>query len=123
MLDVLALVTQTDRLPRDEFDWGTLQWLCNDKLSPGSALTLGMCELFAGQSNPRHFHPNCEEVLLVLSGRGRHSLEEQWVDLGPGSTIRIPAGVKHQLINVGTESLRCVIAFSSGDRQTVFVQS
>jgi oxalate decarboxylase/phosphoglucose isomerase-like protein (cupin superfamily) len=36
-------------------------------------------------------------------------------------TIRIPAKVKHNMMNTGTETLRTLISFSSGDRKTVFM--
>jgi quercetin dioxygenase-like cupin family protein len=122
MLDATTLVAQRDQLTEQAFPWGTLRWLCNGQLQPGAQETLGICHIFAGQGNPLHYHPNCEEVLYVLEGRGRHSIDGQWVDLRPGTLIRVPPGVKHHLINEGTETMVCMIAFSSGDRQTVFLE-
>jgi mannose-6-phosphate isomerase-like protein (cupin superfamily) len=75
-----------------------------------------------GKRNPLHFHPNCEEVLYVISGQGIHSYDGKTVDLKAGMTIRIPAGVKHNLTNTGTETLKTLISFSSGDRKTVFLE-
>jgi len=122
MLNAETLVTQRDELPEQPFSWGALRWLSNGQLQPGAQQTVGICRIFAGQGNPLHYHPNCEEVLHVLAGRGRHSIDGKWVELRPGTTIRIPVGVKHNLINEGSETMECVIAFSSGDRQTVFVE-
>ncbi len=116
------LVTQRDDLPEQTFPWGTLRWLSSAQLQPGAQQTLGICHIFAGQGNPLHYHPNCEEVLHVLAGRGRHSIDGQWVLLRPGTTVRIPTGVKHNLINEGSETMVCIIAFSCGDRQTVFLE-
>lgn len=115
-------VTERDELPEQRFPWGTLRWLANDQLLPGALQTFGICHIAPGMSNPLHYHPNCEEVLHVLAGRGRHSLDGQWVTLRPGTTVRIPAGVKHHLINESEATMVCVIAFSSGDRQTVFLE-
>lgn len=106
----------------EKFPWGTLQWLCNDKLSPGAAQTVGLCHIQPGQRNPVHFHPNCEEILYMISGHGQHSYDGDLIDLHPGSTIRIPAGVKHNMANVGSEPIVCLITFSSGDRQTIFLE-
>lgn len=122
MFDIAQFVTQAQYLPRENFSWGVLQWLVNAKLLPGSQQTLGMCEILPGKKNPLHFHPNCEELLYVLAGTCKHSLDDEWVDLRPGDTIRVPVGVKHQLVNTGPVSLHCVIAFSSGDRETVFLE-
>jgi quercetin dioxygenase-like cupin family protein len=116
------LVTQRKELPEQSGAWGTLRWLCNGELQPGAQQTLGICHIFPGKSNPLHYHPNCEEVLHVLAGRGRHSVDGEWVELRPGTTIRVPVGVKHNLINESAETMVCVIAFSSPDRQTVFLE-
>lgn len=122
MIDPKTLTSQRDELPEQTFDWGALRWLCNGQLQPGAQQTLGICHIRAGQGNPLHYHPNCEEILHVLAGHGKHSLDGQWVPLKPGTTIRIPAGVKHNLINESEDTMACLIAFSSGDRQTVFLE-
>lgn len=118
----LPFVAYGTAIPVESFEWGTLQWLCNDQISPGAEQTFGMSVILAGQKNPLHYHPNCEELLYVLEGTGRHSYNEAMIDVKPGSLIRIPLGVRHNVVNTGTEPLRCVIVFSSGDRQTVFLE-
>ena len=115
-------VKHAHEIPEESFAWGTLKWLCNDRLSPGAAQTVGLSRILPGKRNPLHYHPNCEEVLHVLSGNGRHSFDGEWVDLEPGSTIRIPPGVKHNLLNTGAGPLDCLITFSSGQRETVFLE-
>ncbi|MEI7732314.1 MAG: cupin domain-containing protein [Verrucomicrobiota bacterium] len=114
-------VTDAAQLPVESSAWGTLQWLCNEKLSPGAIQTVGLATILPGCKNPVHFHPNCEEVLYVISGQGRHSYDGRTIELKAGMTIRIPAGVKHNMANTGTETLRTLISFSAGDRKTVFL--
>ena len=116
-------VTDAAQLPVEKNSWGTLQWLCNAKLSPGAAQTVGIATILPGQRNPVHFHPNCEEVLHVLSGRGLQSYDGRAIELKAGMTIRIPAGVKHNMVNTGSETLKALISFSNGDRQTVFLEA
>ena len=115
-------VTDAARLPLETNAWGTLQWVCNEKLMPGSAQTVGLATILPGKRNPVHFHPNCEEVLHVISGQGLHSYDGRTLELKAGMTIRIPARVKHNMVNTGTETLRTLVSFSSGDRQTVFLE-
>jgi oxalate decarboxylase/phosphoglucose isomerase-like protein (cupin superfamily) len=122
MLDPTVLVTHGDQLPMETFDWGTLQWICNGSLLPGTSQTVGICHLHPGKSNPLHYHPNCEEILHVISGHGKHLLDDQWVPVKPGTTVRIPIGMKHQLVNEGTLPIATFIVFSSADRQTVFLE-
>jgi quercetin dioxygenase-like cupin family protein len=121
MFDVSRIVTDDQQLPTESFPWGTLQWLCNATLSPGALQTVGLCHIAPGQRNPRHYHPNCEEVLHMLAGTGQHSFNDDLVELTVGMTIRIPAGVIHNMANNGPEPIVCLIVFSSGDRETVFL--
>lgn len=122
MFDPTRFVTNAGQLPIEHFEWGTLQWLCNAKLSPRAEQTLGLCHIRPGRRNPRHYHPNCEEVLHLLAGRGRHSFEDDDLELTAGMTIRIPVGVTHNLTNIGDEPLVCLITFNSSERETVFLE-
>ena len=122
MPDPAALLTHADRMPIQSFDWGTLQWLASGEILPGAAQTVGICHLHPKRCNPLHYHPNCEEILYVQHGRGKHLLDAQWVSVQPGSVVRIPLGMKHQLVNESTETLITIIVFSSPDRQTVFLE-
>ena len=115
-------VTDSAQLPVEESAWGTLQWVCNEKLMPGSEQTVGLATILPGKHNPVHYHPNCEEVLYVIAGQGLHSYDGRTIPLKAGMTIRIPAKVKHNLVNTGTETLRTLVSFSSGDRKTVFLE-
>ena len=121
MTELKQLLTDIADLPTEMFEWGTLTWLCNAKLSPGAAQTVGLGHIHPGRGNPVHYHPNCEEVLHVLGGTGQHSLNGESVELKAGMTIRIPIGVKHNLTNTGTEPITCLIAFNSGERETIFL--
>jgi len=116
-------LTQNDEIAAETFSWGDLKWLCNGRLLPGAGQTLGLCHILAGQANPPHYHPNCEELLYMLSGTGQHRLGDNWIAVRPGSTVRIPLGMPHQLVNDGAESITCLVAFSSGDRQTIFIDA
>jgi quercetin dioxygenase-like cupin family protein len=121
-MDVASLVTSAAELPSETFPWGALQWLCNAELQPGAAQTVGICRIHPGQRNPVHYHPNCEEVLYLLAGSGEHSLDGEVVVLKAGAVVRIPAGVRHNLANTGDEPIVCLICFSSGRRETVFLE-
>jgi phosphonatase-like hydrolase len=110
------------QLPDEHFDWGTLKWLANDHLSAGAAQTIGLCRIRPGCRNPVHYHPNCEEVLYMVAGEGQHSYNEASFTLCKGSTMRVPAGVRHNLSNTGNDDIICLIAFSSGRRETIFLE-
>jgi quercetin dioxygenase-like cupin family protein len=117
-----ATIVQAEGQPPLEFPWGAITWLCNEEIDPETAMTFGLVQILPGQKNALHYHPNCEEHLYVLSGECDHSLDGQVYHLAAGSLIRIPQGARHDAINRGAEPVRCVIVYSSGDRQTIIVE-
>ena len=114
-------VTRINDVEADSFPWGSIKWLMGQSIDADAEQTFGMVYINAGEQNPPHYHPNCEEILYVLSGTCEHTYDDQRFQLGPGDSIRVPAGVKHQAINNGWEPIRAIISFSAGDRQTVFL--
>lgn len=119
----MVCVTHEDQLPVQEFTWGSIKWACNGKLAPGAQQTVGLAIILPGHGNPLHFHPNCEEVIYVLSGCGTHFSDGQTIAMKPGTTLCIPVGVKHKLTNTGAEPLKTLVSFSSGDRKAVFLEA
>ncbi len=108
--------------PTLSFDWGAIQWLCNREIDPEAAQTFGLVFIHAGQKNPLHYHPNCEELIYVLSGECDHRLGDAVHPLKTGDLLRIPAGVVHNARNSGWEPVRMVIVYSAADRETVFLE-
>ncbi|BCG60891.1 cupin domain-containing protein [Paenibacillus sp. URB8-2] len=99
--------------------WGGIQWLYGQEIDPEAEMTFGMVYINAGESNPRHIHPNCEEVIFVLSGECDHTLGDEVFHLKPGMLLRIPQGVPHNATVTSWEPCRMIIAYSAGDRQTI----
>lgn len=97
----------------------SIKWLFSGQTAPGAAQTLGYVAIEAGQKNPLHAHPNCEEVLYLISGELEHSLGEEVHRLKAGDAIRVPAGVKHDAKCVGTGPATMVVCYSVPDRQMV----
>ncbi len=102
-----------------DFDWGQLYWFANGQIGNSQSMTVGRCIIKPGCANPRHHHPNCEEVLQVMQGTIVHSFEDVEFEMGPGDTIVIPPNVIHNARNVGSEDATMMIAFSSAERQTI----
>ena len=64
----------------------------------------------AGGATPPHRH-DCAEVVLVEAGRGQLLVDGAVVEFGPDSTLVLPAGRDHQIVNNGTEPLRLLAVF------------
>lgn len=98
--------------------WGELRWLASRKLGNSTTMTFGRVTIPAGIANPRHRHPNCDEILHLLSGRIEHTLGDERFIMEPGDTISIPSGVWHNARALSDEDAEMVICFSSADRET-----
>ncbi|MDA1192776.1 MAG: cupin domain-containing protein [Candidatus Poribacteria bacterium] len=112
-----ATITDLESATGQDFDWGALRWLNSGEIDPDAETTFGVVYIEAGKSNPLHCHPNCEEVIYVLSGKCEHRLGDEWYPLTPGQMMRIPRGVKHCARNNGWEPVRMIISYSAPDRE------
>ncbi len=98
-------------------NWGSLTWLAGRNIGNAEGLVLGRVTIKAGKSNPRHRHPNCEEVLYLLKGRLEHTVAEQTFTLSAGDTITIAAGVFHNATCIGNEAADMIVVYSEGIRE------
>jgi quercetin dioxygenase-like cupin family protein len=101
-----------------ETAWGGITWTASRLVGNSETMTFGRAIIRAGRSNPRHRHPDCDEILHVLSGRLEHTLGEERCTMGSGDSISIPQGVWHQARALDEEDVEVVICFSSADRLT-----
>jgi quercetin dioxygenase-like cupin family protein len=113
-----GLVRSVTEQRAEEMSWGSLSWLVGAKEMPGAEQTFGVVTIHPGKRNPLHSHPNCEELLYVVSGECDHKLGEEMCHLTPGTVIRIPRGVEHWAKCTGDEPMVAVISFSAPDRRT-----
>lgn len=103
-----------------EHPWGCLVWHASKALGNSATMTIGRCEIKPGCENPRHYHPDCEEILVVLSGTIMHTADGmEDVAMQAGDCIVVPAGISHNARNTGTDMAILSIAFSSPDRKTI----
>ena len=113
-----ATITDVESQETDQFPWGAIKWLCNDQIDPEAEMTFGTVYINAGQSNPLHYHPNCEELIYIISGECDHTLDGKVYPMKPGMMMRIPQDAKHKAANTGWAPVMMVICYSSADRQT-----
>lgn len=114
-----AVVTRSMDNKIVNFPWGQLTWYASGELGNSDTLTIGQAIIRPDQQNPRHYHPNCDEVLHVLKGRILHSMGDKVVEMNEGDTVSIPTGVHHNARNIGAEDAVLAISFSSADRKVV----
>jgi len=110
------------RDPANAMPWGYMQWLCSGALFADAQQTFGYVEINAGEKNPKHYHPNSDEVLFLIEGELDHSLGDAVFHLTPGMSIHIPEGVPHDAANRGPSTARMVVAYPTPDRQVVMCE-
>jgi mannose-6-phosphate isomerase-like protein (cupin superfamily) len=102
----------------EQFPWGEIRWLWNSKINQDAQQTFGIVRINPGERNVTHIHPNCEELLYVLSGECEHSIGDNVYHLRKGMLIFIPEGASHYAVNTGKEPFEAVISYSSPERRT-----
>lgn len=67
--------------------------------------------LAAGAETPVHRHA-CEEVIVVLRGSGRVTVEGHSTEFGPNTTLVVPPDAIHQLVNTGHDEMFLLAALA-----------
>lgn len=101
---------------KDTMEWGSLEWLSSSRNGNAQSTTMGRVVIYPGCCNPRHAHTTCEEVIYLQKGSVRHTAGDQSVDMGPGDTIVIAAGVFHNAINTGNVDAEMIVVYPTGTR-------
>ena len=83
-----------------KYPWGWIRWMMNSEMDPGAQQTFGIVQIDAGKRNPLHKHPNCEELLYVISGSFENVMGGKTVVMHAGDIVRIPANTPHQYTDV-----------------------
>ena len=113
-------IIPNEQIPIHEEPWGTLQWLVSGSAKTSETMTVGRVTIKAGMKNPNHVHPNCSEILYLVSGKLEHTLPDgSYAPMKPGDSIVIEQGVWHHACSVGEEDAVVLVMFDSAKRETI----
>ena len=96
------------------FDWGTIKWLSEPRVTDTGRFSAGIVVLEPGKGHTRHNHPGVEEVLYVISGEGVQMVDdggEVRRRIASGTMIHIPADMYHETINTGWKPLEIMAIY------------
>lgn len=98
------------------FNWGTLQWLSEPRVTGSTCMTTGVVTLDPGQGHDRHNHEGSEEVLFILEGEGEQMVEhadgtQEKRRVKPGDLVHLGPGQFHSTHNVGKNKLRILAVY------------
>lgn len=72
----------------------------------------GVLTLAPGEHVTEHYHPYSEEFLHIVGGELEMTMDGQPVALAAGDSLLVPIGVRHRLVNTGTETARAAFHLS-----------
>jgi quercetin dioxygenase-like cupin family protein len=109
----MGLILQADEGERMMRRWGLPMTIKIDPVNGGSKrLLVGTEDLPPGKSIPVHKHSHCDEVVIVLQGKGTAILGERRQEVSAGAMLFIPEEEWVGLENTGPETIRFVFIFS-----------
>jgi oxalate decarboxylase/phosphoglucose isomerase-like protein (cupin superfamily) len=97
------------------FEWGTIQWMSEPRVTNTSGFTMGVVLIEPGKGHERHIYPGCEEILYVISRQDNQMIGvegEGWQLVAAGEFGAHPADIFHATINTGWEPLKMAAVYS-----------
>jgi oxalate decarboxylase/phosphoglucose isomerase-like protein (cupin superfamily) len=95
-----------ESLPTMSFDWGLIKPLVAAANTDSTEVSLMHVVLLPGEGHERHNHPDSDEILYILAGRGQQMVDDSdTFGVGPGQAVFIPNGAFHSTVNTGWEPL------------------
>ncbi|MFJ5225035.1 cupin domain-containing protein [Streptomyces sp. NPDC088400] len=68
----------------------------------------GSLTLEPGEYVCEHLHPYSEEFVYVVDGQLRIRIDEELIDLTAHDSVMVPTGVRHRMVNPGSEPARLI---------------
>ncbi len=94
------------------FDWGTIHFLCEERVTGAKSISFGTVVLEPGKGHIRHNHPDADEIIFFMSGEGDQMVDDHApVRCSSGACVWIPKGVYHSTVNTGTGPLTVAVAY------------
>lgn len=89
----------------DEAPGVTIRWVIDEEHDGAPYYVLRVIEVQAGGRTPNHTH-DFEHENFVLEGIGRVLIGDVWHEVGVGSVVFVPGGVRHTYVNAGDTPFR-----------------
>ncbi len=106
----MAKILMEEDIEFEKVAWGLTKELIAPQTVGAQKIKVKITEYLPGHVHKNHVHPDQEEVIFVLSGKGMAQTQEEKREIGPGSVVFIGAGEPHTTWNLSdTESLRTII--------------
>ena len=107
-----------------KFHGGELRLVSVKEFPISTTMCGGTMTLEQGALRELHWHPNADEWQYMIKGKMRMTVfassgRASTVELAEGDVGYVPRGYGHYLENVGTGTLKVLLAFNAGDYQDI----
>lgn len=113
---------EPDMVETQQFDWGTLKWMCSPDVTGAERFSAGIVQLEPGKGHELHTHPDSEEILYVVRGRGEQEVDGDVREITAGEMVYVPAGVEHGTVNTGWETLTLLAVYAPPGPEDVLAE-
>ncbi len=101
----------TGYISRQEFPWGTAVWLTEPDGETRSRVTAGFFTFHPFCTQPEHGHMSEEQILYVISGKGKTMVDGLTYELHTGSYLHIRPHARHVMFNDNPGELRILVVY------------
>ena len=107
-------------LPTMSFDWGLIKPLVATGNTDAIAMSLMHVVLLPGKGHERHNHPDSDEILYILAGKGEQMVDDsQTFPVSAGQAVWIPKGAFHSTVNTGWDPMVILAIYAPAGAEQV----
>ena len=97
--------------------WGRTKGLvAKESKAFSDKVQVRITEYLPGFAHELHIHPEQDEIIYILSGRGLSETKSGKQEIKAGDVVYVPAGVEHATYNPNAETVKAVIIKSPPDK-------
>lgn len=109
----MSMIINEDEIEAKEMPGRTLKWLYTPDMDAAKGFSMNVVRIKPGNTvKPAHSHPNHEEVVFLLSGKGKAYIDGEVFDIRKGSAVLFSPGCIHMLRNSGDEVMEVACFFA-----------
>ncbi len=86
-------------------DWGSIEWIYEPAEGSMDNMRVGISTMLPGTVQPLHIHCGDEQLMYVLSGKGRQRIGGEESILEKGDIYHVSTGMAHESFNDGDEPI------------------
>jgi quercetin dioxygenase-like cupin family protein/ligand-binding sensor protein len=88
------------------FNWGNIEWVYEaDSIGSLNVMNVGIVTIDPGKRQNKHVHYGDEQLLYVISGKGRQQVGDEIHTIKAGSIHHIESGSIHETMNIELEPI------------------